>query len=121
MAFTARDDWKTGDEYPAARMVELEAAVAAPVAYEDVTGKPTIPAAPTADTLSGATAVGKSVIKAADAAAARTAIGAGTSNLAIGTTASTASAGNHTHSDLAKAEDLAALAARVAALETAGA
>ena len=29
MAFTARDDWKTGDKYPAARMVELEAAVEA--------------------------------------------------------------------------------------------
>ncbi|NEG96008.1 hypothetical protein GFD17_04380 [Bifidobacterium sp. SMB2] len=39
---------------------------------------PTVPAAPTADTLSGATATGKAVLKAADAAAARTAIGAGT-------------------------------------------
>ncbi|MGC3905689.1 hypothetical protein ACYB2S_13700 [Corynebacterium variabile] len=29
MAFTARDDWKDGDKYPAARMVELEAAVEA--------------------------------------------------------------------------------------------
>lgn len=96
MAFTARDDWKDGDKYPAARMVELEAAVAAPVAYEDVTGKPTIPAAPTADTLSGATAVGKSVIKAEDAAAARAAIGAGTSNLKIGTGAGDALAGNTT-------------------------
>lgn len=36
---------------------------------------PTVPAAPTADTLSGATEVGRSVLKAADAAAARTAIG----------------------------------------------
>ncbi|WP_291280009.1 hypothetical protein [Galactobacter sp.] len=51
-------------------------------------------AAPTADTLSGATAVGKSVLKAANAGDARTAIGAGTSNLALGTTASTAMAGN---------------------------
>lgn len=33
----------------------------------------------------------------ADAAAARTAIGAGTSNLTIGTTSATAAAGNHTH------------------------
>lgn len=40
---------------------------------------PTIPAAPTADTLSGATTTGKAVLKATDAAAARTAIGAGTS------------------------------------------
>lgn len=37
-----------------------------------------IPATPTADTLSGATGTGKAVLKAADAAAARTAIGAGT-------------------------------------------
>lgn len=39
-----------------------------------------IPAAPTADTLSGATDTGKAVLKAKDAATARTAIGAGTSN-----------------------------------------
>ncbi|MBW3088823.1 hypothetical protein KIH77_08825 [Bifidobacterium sp. 82T24] len=39
---------------------------------------PTVPASPTADTLSGATATGKAVLKATDAAAARTAIGAGT-------------------------------------------
>lgn len=38
---------------------------------------PTVPAAPTADTLSGATATGRAVLKAADASAARTAIGAG--------------------------------------------
>ncbi|WP_200840585.1 hypothetical protein [Geminicoccus flavidas] len=49
----------------------------------------------TVDTLSGATAVGRSVMKAADGAAARTAIGAGTSSLALGTTASTAKAGNY--------------------------
>jgi hypothetical protein len=41
-----------------------------------------------------ATTVGRNVLKAADAAAARTAIGAGTSSLAIGTTGSTAAAGN---------------------------
>jgi hypothetical protein len=87
------------------------------VSWADVTGKPAtftptigttattamagntvIPAAPTADTLSGATAVGKSVLKAADQGAARTAIGAGTSSLALGTTATTAAAGNHIHS-----------------------
>lgn len=49
------------------------------------------------DDITDATTVGKNLIKAADAAAARTAIGAGTSSLAIGTTASTAAAGNHTH------------------------
>lgn len=50
----------------------------------------------TVDTLTGATATGKSVMKATDAAAARTAIGAGTSSLAVGTTAVTAKAGNYT-------------------------
>lgn len=49
------------------------------VAWGDVTGKPAVIGA------------------GADQAAARTAIGAGTSSLAIGTTASTAAAGNHTH------------------------
>lgn len=47
---------------------------------------------PTVDTLSGATVTGKAVMKATDQAAARTAIGA----VALGTTASTAKAGNYT-------------------------
>ena len=56
----------------------------------------------------------------ATAAAARSAIGAGTSSLAIGTTASTAAAGNHNHdSTYATTADLAALVARVEALESA--
>ncbi|WP_212718910.1 hypothetical protein, partial [Blastococcus sp. CCUG 61487] len=45
--------------------------------------------------LSDSTTVGRSVLTAADAAAARTAIGAGTSNLAIGTTSTTAKAGDY--------------------------
>ncbi|SDN78868.1 hypothetical protein [Geodermatophilus sp. DSM 45219] len=45
--------------------------------------------------ISDASTVGRSVVTAATAAAARTAIGAGTSNLAIGTTATTAKAGNY--------------------------
>ncbi|MCA7085847.1 hypothetical protein K7G19_19850 [Cupriavidus sp. DB3] len=44
--------------------------------------------------ITDATSVGRAVLTAADQAAARTAIGAGTSNLAIGTTATTAMAGN---------------------------
>lgn len=48
----------------------------------------------TASQISDSTTVGRSVLTATDAAAARTAIGAGTSNLALGTTASTAKAGN---------------------------
>ena len=89
MAFEPNHDWKTGDEYPADRMVKLETVVAANEAAVAA-----VSPAPTADTLSGATAVGKSVIKAADAAAARTAIGAGTSNVKVGTGAGDALAGN---------------------------
>lgn len=63
--------------------------------YTDLTNKPTIPAAATVDNLSGAGATGKAVMKAATAEAARTAIGAGTSNLTIGATATTAKAGNY--------------------------
>lgn len=45
--------------------------------------------------LSNSTAVGRSVLGAADAAAGRAAIGAGTSNLTIGTTGTTAKAGDY--------------------------
>ncbi len=55
----------------------------------------------TSANISDATTVGQSLMTAADAAAARTAIGAGTSSLALGTTSSTAAAGNHTHSQYA--------------------
>lgn len=48
------------------------------------------------DTLEGATTTGKAVMKATDAAAARTAIGAGTSNVVVGTGATQAKAGNYT-------------------------
>lgn len=44
--------------------------------------------------ITDATTIGREVLTAADAAAVRTAIGAGTSNLVLGTTASTALAGN---------------------------
>src|SRR5664279_6029663 len=54
-----------------------------------------IPVTPTADTLSGATVIGKSLIKATDAASARLAIGAGNSALVIGTTSTTAKAGDY--------------------------
>ena len=48
--------------------------------------------------ITDSTVVGKALMKAVDAAAARTAIGAGTSNLAVGTAASQAKAGNYTPS-----------------------
>lgn len=47
-------------------------------------------------TIGDSTTVGRNVLTATDGAAARTAIGAGTSNLAIGTTGTTAKAGNWT-------------------------
>ncbi|MEU7376552.1 hypothetical protein [Streptomyces albidoflavus] len=85
---------------------------ASPVAWADITGKPTVIAA------------------GADAAAARTAIGAGTSSLTIGTAAATAAAGNHSHTATAITATavgggtatnvqaiLAELAARIATLE----
>ena len=53
----------------------------------------------TAAQISDATTTGRAVIKASSATAARTAIGAGTSNLALGTGSTTAAAGNHTHDD----------------------
>lgn len=48
----------------------------------------------TSTDITDSTAVGRSVLTAADAAAARTAIGAGTSSLTLGTTGTTALAGN---------------------------
>lgn len=47
------------------------------------------------DDITGAGATGKALMKAADATTARAAIGAGTSNLAIGTTSTTAKAGDY--------------------------
>jgi len=94
--------------------VDLGAPVS--VAWDDVTGKPaTFPPTvgttattakagdyqPAAADITDASAVGRLVLTAADAAGARTAIGAGTSSLALGTTSTTAAAGNHTHPGLA--------------------
>jgi len=50
---------------------------------------------PKVNQLGGSTTTGRAVLTAADAAAARTAIGAGTSNLTIGTTSATAKAGDY--------------------------
>lgn len=75
----------------------------------------------TADAITDATTVGKSVLRAADAASARTAIGAGTSNLTIGTTASTAKAGNYTPAwdDVTSKPAVIAAGANAAAARTA--
>lgn len=93
----------------------------------DIPDLPTIPETPTWDSLEGKPQV---IAAGATQAAARTAIGAGTSNLALGTSASTAAAGNHNHaitahaaSGLAAASNIQALAqalsARIKALEDA--
>ena len=71
---------------------------------------------PTSNDISDATTVGKAVLVATDSAAARTAIGAGTSNLALGTTASTAAAGNHNHAVTAHSESGLAAASNIQAL-----
>lgn len=92
----AKTDWANGDKLTAEAMNTLGAEVGGKANKSDI---PSVPAAPTADTLSGATATGKAVLKATDQAAARSAIGAGTgsSNLALGTTATTAAKGDHVH------------------------
>lgn len=73
----------------------------------------------TSDSIVDATGVGKSVLTADTAAAARTAIGAGTSNLTIGTTASTAKAGNYVPSTNEVAASLKAKAEITALTEIA--
>lgn len=65
---------------------------------------------PSASDITDATAVGQSILTAADAAAGRTAIGAGTSSLTIGAGAGNAAAGNHTHSQYLAATQAAAVA-----------
>lgn len=71
--------------------------------WDGLTDKPTT-FAPTAHAhlaadISDSTTTGRALVTAADQAAARSAIGAGTSSLAIGTTAGTAAAGDHTHAN----------------------
>ncbi|MFE4328727.1 hypothetical protein ACFRQM_04510 [Streptomyces sp. NPDC056831] len=115
-------------------LAELAGGEAQPITWADIAGKPaTFPPAAhthTAAQVSDASATGRTVLTAADAAAARTAIGAGTSSLAIGATAATAAAGNHTHTAVQVTATaigpgtattvqgiLAELAARITALE----
>ena len=64
---------------------------------------------PTAANISDATTVGRNVLKATDAAAARAAIGAGTSDLALGTSTGSAARGDHTHSQYAELSRVTAL------------
>lgn len=91
MPITDRDRQRLNESMPVANDVKLGDIIKA--LQEGESGGTSVTSAQITD----ATAVGKSVLTATDAAAARTAIGAGTSNLALGTTASTAAAGNHTH------------------------
>jgi hypothetical protein len=68
-------------------------------AWTDVTSKPTTftPAAHThtVTDISNSTTVGRSLVTATDAATARTVLGAGTSNLALGSTSTTAKSGDY--------------------------
>lgn len=103
--------------------------------WSEITGKPTtfapiigktattamagntvIPEQATWANISGKPAV---IAAGADAAAARAAIGAGTSSLALGTTATTAAAGNHNHAVTADAASGLEAAATIQALAVA--
>lgn len=102
-AFTSSSSYATaaqGAKADSAVQPSALAAVATSGAYADLTGKPSIPAAQQQtdwDATSGITSIAnKPAVIAAGATAeeARTAIGAGTSNLTLGTTSTTALAGN---------------------------
>ena len=88
-----------GDEWQLVSMVGAAGGGSGSVAWDDITDKPTS-FATSSDDITDATAVGVSVLTAADAATARAAIGAGTSDLELGSTSSTAAAGDHTHAGL---------------------
>ncbi len=81
--------------------VEADGVYLGGAAWSAITGKPSVFPPDThshsAADISNSTTVGRAVLTAANAAAARSAIGAGTSSLALGSTGSTAAAGNHTH------------------------
>ncbi|MEK5109844.1 hypothetical protein MHI57_24595 [Cytobacillus sp. FSL K6-0129] len=98
LSMPVANDVKLGDII---RDLQENAGGSVSVAWSEVTGKPSTfsPSthSHTASQITDATTVGRNLLSSQDAAAARTAIGAGTSSLSIGTTASTASAGNHAH------------------------
>lgn len=121
MAYTATS-WVNGSEpaINAANLNKLEAGVVAaheaaavPTAWEDVSGKPsTFPAkAPAWADVTGKPAV---IAAGEDAAAARAAIGAGTSSVTVGTGASNAKAGNW----VPKISDVTGLQAKISELES---
>jgi hypothetical protein len=95
-----------GFAQPGDVLMASQVAWAAGVASSDaVPAPPAGPSAPstggsggpvTVASITDATAVGKSILTAADAASARSALGAGTSNVTVGTGASDAKAGNYT-------------------------
>ncbi len=87
----------------------------------DLSGKAATVHTHTATDISNSTAIGRSVLTAADASAVRTSIGAGTSNLVIGTSGSTAKAGDYvpTKADLglSSVDDTADLAKPISAAQ----
>jgi hypothetical protein len=70
--------------------------------------------------ITDATPIGKQLLAIATQAAGRTAIGAGTSDLALGTTSTTAAAGNHTHTAAGVTDLAAAVNALIGAAVTGG-
>lgn len=121
MAYT-KQTWTNGDTdtpLSAPRLLHIEDGVAAAdaaatAAASAAEGKAPIEHEHTWDEIKGKPAV---IAAGADAAAARTAIGAGTSSLTLGTTNSTAARGNHTHDDYVTVTAHNALVARLEAVE----
>lgn len=90
---TIKDDFVNGDQVTAAYLNGHGAQTNQNTT--DIAGKAAASHTHTASAISDSTTVGRNVLTAADAAAARSAIGAGTSSLALGTSSSTAKAGDY--------------------------
>ena len=90
---TLKADWALGEQYThtAANAVATQVNTNT----TDIAGKAATSHTHTASQISDSTTVGRNVVTATDAAAARTAIGAGTSSLVIGTGAGDAKAGDY--------------------------
>jgi len=96
------DDAVTADKIDDGAIVDVHVDAAAAISQgkianltTDLAGKAATVHTHTASQVSDSTATGRSVLTAVDAAAARTAIGAGTSSLVLGTSSNTAKAGDY--------------------------
>ncbi|WP_342440014.1 head fiber protein [Paenibacillus sp. FSL L8-0436] len=94
-AKTVNADSEWTNQISVVSVIDAPAPEAGSVPWSGVTDKPAN--FPTnAASITDASTVGRNVLKAADPAAARTAMGAGTSSLTLGTTSATAKAGDYT-------------------------